>query len=153
MPARLARTAVVLLIIGGTAYSLLILRADAEFADFGRDALTALIRPHVLAGEKVWFPNQFSAYWYAPLAGAELIVPGVREPNRGDLLALGMSSAEGNTNILQRFPNRTLVQAMTHKYRFGRTMEAGAGLYWSGPNWLWTLYNGADGRYELWKLD
>src|SRR5262249_5199794 len=84
-PAWIARTAAILLIVGGTAYSLLILRADAEFADFGRNALSALIRPHMLAGEKVWFPGDFSAYWYAPLAGGELIVPGVREPQRGDL--------------------------------------------------------------------
>jgi hypothetical protein len=76
LPVRLARTACILLIIGGTAYSVLILRADAEFAAFGRDALTSLIRPHVLAGEQVWLPNQAWPYRYAPLAGAELVVPG-----------------------------------------------------------------------------
>jgi hypothetical protein len=153
MPARIARTAGILVVIGGLAYSCLILRADAEFADFGRDAVPALIRPQVRAGKKVWFPNQFSAYWYAPLAGAELVVPGVREPGRGDLLVIGM--LEGGTAFLQKFPNRKLVQALTHHYRFGRTMGAGASLYtnWGDINWLWTFRNGEDGRYELWELD
>jgi hypothetical protein len=154
-PAWIAHTAGVLLIIGGTAYSLFILRADAEFADFGRTALSALIRPHVLAGEKVWFPEEFSAYWYAPGAGAELVIPGVREPQRGDLLAVGTFETDNTAPaILRNFPNRTLVQALRHKYRFGRTMGEGAGLYNNNRgNWLWTFRNGEHARYELWRLD
>ena len=65
-----ARVAVYVLIVVGTGYSLLILHADAEFANFGRDALYRLIVPHVAAGERVWFSGQFAAHWYAPLAGA-----------------------------------------------------------------------------------
>jgi hypothetical protein len=89
LPVRIARIGSILLIAGGMSYSLLILRPDAKFADFGRDALSALIRPHVLTGEKIWFLNQFSANWYAPQAGAELMIPGVREPERGDLIVVG----------------------------------------------------------------
>jgi hypothetical protein len=153
VPERIARTASILLILGGITYSMLILRSDAEFADFGRDALNALIRPHVLAGEKVWFPSQYSAYWYARPAGAELVVPGFHEPNRGDLLAVGIS--EGGTDKLEKFPNRTLVQTLTHRYSFGKTMGEGAGLYtnWGGTNWLWTFRNSEPARYELWRLD
>jgi hypothetical protein len=151
MPATVARATGLVLIIAGIVYSVLILRSDAEFADFGRDALTALIRPHVQAGEKVWFPNQFSAYWYAPLAGAELIIPGVREPKRGDLFAVG---SLGALDLTDKFPNRSLVQAVTHEYRFGRTMGAGAGLYSNYlGNWLWTFRSGDDERYELWRLN
>jgi hypothetical protein len=154
VPARIARTAAILLIIGGTAYSILVLRADAEFAAFGRDALSALIRPHALAGEKVWFPGQFSAYWYAPLAGAELVVPGVREPKRGDLLAVGIREGPVGTANLNRFPNRILLQVLTHKYRFGRTMFENAGLYSNTrSNWLWKFRDSEDDRYELWKLN
>jgi hypothetical protein len=151
VPARVTRTASIFLIIGGITYSLLILRADAESADFGRDAITALIRPHVLAGEKVWFPNQYSVNWYAPLAGGELVVPGMREPKRGDLFTVGSS---GGTDMLEKFPHRTLVQAVTHRYRFGRTMGDGAGLYANDlGNWLWTFRNSGADRYELWRLD
>src|SRR5262249_38856450 len=115
VPGWIARTASILLIIGGTAYSLLILRADADFADFGRYALNAVIRPHAVVGEKVWFPNQFSANWYAAPAGAELLVS-LQKPKRGDLLVVG-----GEWDIkatLDKFPSRTLVQALEHECRF-----------------------------------
>jgi hypothetical protein len=39
----------------GTAYSCLLLRADADFAEYGRRAAAELIAPHVAAGEKVWY--------------------------------------------------------------------------------------------------
>ena len=153
VPVRIARTGAILVIIGGTIFSLIILRSDAEFANFGRDALITLIRPHTLAGEKVWFPSQFSAYWYASAAGAELAVPGVREPQRGDLFVVGSYELD-KTGMLKKFPNRILVQALAHKYRFGRTMAAGAGFYYNPfGNWLWVFRNGDDGRYELWRLN
>ena len=90
VPARIARAASVFLIVGATIYSVLILRSDAEFAEFGRVAMDRLIRPRVAAGEKVWYGGHFSAYWYAPLAGAELFVAGTSEPKAGDLLAVGI---------------------------------------------------------------
>jgi len=151
VPVQIARIASVFAIIGGTAYSLLILRADAEFADFGRDTLNALIRPHVLAGEKVWFPNEASSYWYAPLAGAQLALPGTGEPQRGDLLVVGIREV---APIMQKLPNRTLLQVVTHKYRFGRTMFGGAGFYTNNlGNWLWTPGGNEIDRFELWKID
>jgi hypothetical protein len=153
VPVRIARIGAILVIIGGTVFSLIILRSDAEFANFGRDALITLIRPHTSAGEKVWFPNQFSAYWYASAAGAELAVPGVREPQRGNLFLVGSYELD-NTGTLKKFPNRILVQALTHKYRSGRTMGGGAGFYYNPyGNWLWVFRNGDDGRYELWRLN
>jgi hypothetical protein len=47
----------------------------------------------------------------------------------------------GGTAFLQKFPNRQLVQALTYRYRFGRTMGVGANLYtnWGDINWLWTF--------------
>ena len=80
---RLARAAAVALIVVSTGYSLLILRSDAEYAEFGRDAMFRLIQPHVAAGERVWFGDQYSAYWYAPLAGAKLTFPGGPQPKPG----------------------------------------------------------------------
>ena len=58
VPARLASAAGVFMIVGATIYSVLILRSDAEFAEFGRVSMDRLIRPHVAAGEKVWFGGQ-----------------------------------------------------------------------------------------------
>jgi 4-amino-4-deoxy-L-arabinose transferase-like glycosyltransferase len=158
-PARFSRAAAIVVIVASTGYSLLILRADAEFAHFGRDAMYQLIQPRAAAGEKVWFGNQFSAYWYAPAAGATLIVPSGPQPKPGDLLVVGMFEELGLNQVLPRYPQRTLVEAVTHKYRLGRTMGAGAGLYTNRlvhnqPGyWLWGFGDSPDDRYELWRIN
>jgi hypothetical protein len=152
MPPRMARAAALLAICFGAVYSVLILRSDAEFAEFGRSSMASLIRPHVAAGEKVWYGGDFSAYWYAPLAGAELLVPGKREPKPGDLLAVGIP--EGGDATLVPYPKRTLLQTVTHTYRFGRTMGAGIGLYSSGQGvWIWGFGATDNDMYEIWRID
>lgn len=147
------RAVAIFLIVASASYSLLILRSDAEFANFGRSAITELVRPQVAAGRKVWFGGQFSAYWYAPLAGAQLSVAGGIPPKPGDLLVVGLY--EGGPVTLKRFPNRALVQSISHTYKFGRTMGDGIGLYsnYFGP-WLWGLSdpNFGEDRYELWRV-
>jgi hypothetical protein len=152
IPARIARAAGALLIVGATIYSVLILRSDAEFAEFGRVAIGSLIRPHVAAGEKVWYGTQAWAVWYAPLVGAELFVPGGSEPRAGDLLAVGIR--EQGTVMLAHFPRRTLVQTLAHKYAFGRTMFEGMGLYSNRIGiWLWGFGDSGEDRYELWRIE
>ena len=150
-----ARAATFLLIAAGAGYSLLILHADAEFADFGRDSLAHLIAPHVAAGEKVWFPGQYWSYWYAPLAGATLTYPGGPQPKPGDLLVVDVfADSLGDHRPLGRFPRRTLVDVIVHKYRFGRTMGAGMGLYTNGTGfWLWGFGESDKDRFELWRID
>jgi hypothetical protein len=152
VPARMARVGVVILIIGATVYSVLILRSDAEFAEIGRSAMAALIRPHTAAGETVWYGGDFSAYWYAAPNGARLYVAGTSEPKSGDLLVVGIR--EGGRTTLTHFPKRRLVQTVSHKYRFGRTMFEGKGLYTNIiGNWLWGFGDSDDDRYELWKIE
>jgi hypothetical protein len=149
---RVARTAAVALIVASTGYSLLILRSDAEYAEFGRDAMFRLIQPRVAAGERVWFGVQYSAFWYAPLAGAKLTFPGGPQPKPGDLLVVGRLESEDLSLAL--FPHRTLVGEVTHKYRFGRTMGAGMGLYSTlAGDWLWGFGDSESDRYELWRID
>ena len=146
-----ARAIALVFVVAGTGYSLLILYSDAEFANFGRDALYRLISPHVAAGERVWYPGQYWSYWYAPLAGGTLTFPGGPQPKPGDLLVVD-HMADGDHSPLQRFPHRTLVEEISHKYRFGRTVGAGIGGLYSGF-WLWGLGNRVDDRYELWRID
>jgi hypothetical protein len=148
---RFAQVATIVLIVAGTGYSLVIMRADAEFAEFGKDALYHLIEPHVAAGERVWYPGQYWSYWYAPLAGAQLTYVGGPQPKPGDLLVVN-AIADGEFSPLKRFPHRTLVEQMTHKYRFGRTVGGSIGGLYSGF-WLWTLSNRFEDRYELWRID
>jgi hypothetical protein len=150
---RFARAAAFVLIVASTGYSVLILRSDAEFAEFGRDALYRLIVPHVAAGEKVWFGGQYWSYWYAPLDGATLTFPAGPQPKPGDLLVVDVFAREAH-QPQARFPRRTLVETITHKYRFGRTMGAGIGLYsnWAG-DWLWGFGGSGNDRFELWRID
>ena len=151
-PVRFSRAMAIVLIAVSTGYSILILRSDAEFARFGRDSMYTLIRPHVKAGERVWFGNQFSAYWYAPLAGATLIFPDGPQPKSGDLLVVGL--IEGGPTTLARFPHRTLVDSVTLEYKFGRTWGDGVNLYSNrGGYWMWGLGQSVDDRYELWRID
>jgi len=145
--------AAIAFIVASTGYSLLILRSDAEFAEFGRDALYQLIRPHVAAGEKVWFVGEYWSYWYAPLAGATLTYPGGAQPKPGDLLVSDAFAWEAHPPQT-RFPHRTLVETISHKYSFGRTMGAGIGLYSNGTGlWLWGFGDTGNDRFELWRID
>ena len=90
---RFVRAAAYVVIVASTGYSLLILNSDAEFANFGRDAMYQLIGPHVAAGERVWYPGQYWSFWYAPLAGATLTPPGGHQPKPGDLLVVDVYAA------------------------------------------------------------
>jgi len=152
---KFARSAAFAIVLAGTGYSLLILHSDAEFADFGRDAMFHLIEPHVAAGEKVWFPGQYWSYWYAPLDGATLTYPGGPQPKTGDLLVVDVfADSAGAHWPLGRFPHRTLVDAISHKYSFGRTMGAGMGLYSNSFGfWLWGFGESDKDRFELWRID
>jgi hypothetical protein len=141
---RVIRIAAVALIAASTGYSLLILHSDAQFAEFGRDAMNRLISPHVAAGEKVWFGGQYWSYWYAPQAGATLTYPGGPQPKPGDLLVVGLFGGGGAHSPLERFPHRTLVEAISQTHRFGRIYN---GL------WLWGFGDSEIDRYELWRIN
>ena len=141
---RFMRIATVALIAASSAYSVLILRSDAQFAEFGRSSMYHLISPHVAAGEKVWFGGQYWSYWYAPLAGATLAYPGGPQPNPGDLFVVGLFGGGGPHSPLERFPRRTLVEAVSEKHQFGRIYN---GL------WLWGFGEAEVDRYELWRID
>ena len=150
---RVARAAAVIFLITSTIYSVLILRSDAEFARFSRDSLYQLISPHAARGERVWYSGAGSAFWYGPLAGAALTYPGGPQPKPGNLLVVGLPDG-GGVPTLARFPHRSLVDAVTHKYRFGRTMWAGMGLYTNTIGyWLWGFGESDHDRYELWRID
>jgi hypothetical protein len=93
-----------------------------------------------------------SAYWYAPLNGAKLYVPGTSEPKPGDLLVVGIREDHGKT--LPHFPKRRFLAEVSHKYRFGRTMFAGKGLCSNSYGyWLWGFGESDDDRFELWEIE
>ena len=139
------------LIISCTAYSVVLLRADADFAEYGRRAAAELIAPHVAKGEKVWYGGQWGFYWYAQEAGAKISKPGEPGPNPGDLLAVGLM--EGGDATLKRFPNRELIDSRSYDSPHGRTMGYGAGLYSNSfGNALWIWNPTSTNVYQLWRV-
>ena len=138
-------------ILGCLIYSLVLLRADADFAEYGRRASAELIAPRVAAGERVWFSGQWGLYWYAQRAGANVSKPGEPGPNPGELLVVGLM--EGGDVALKRFPNRELVDLRSYASPHGRTMGYGAGLYSNAYGILpWRWNPSAANVYEVWRI-
>ena len=115
------------MILASTGYSILILRSDAEFAEFGRDSIYQLIRTHVAAGEKYGSTGSNCSYWYAFFAGARTAHSGGPGTKTGTLLIVE-TELTGN-RFAGAFPDRTLIDETFDRYRFGRTMGSGIGLY------------------------
>ena len=151
LPRRRELSAYGAIVLTCLAYSCLVLRADADFADYGRRAASELIAPHAAAGQKVWYSGQWGFYWYAHEAGATVLKPGEPGPNPGELLAAGFM--EGGSAALDRFPNRELVDSRYYNAPHGRTMGYGAGLYSNGfgdSMWVWKPESTND--YQLWRV-
>lgn len=138
-------------IVACSGFSLLLLKADADFAESGRRAVAELIAPRVAAGEKVWFSGQWGFYWYAQEAGAKVTRPDEPGPNPNELLVVGLMESGGLA--LKRFPNRELVDSRSYGSRYGRTMGYGAGLYSNGFGILpWRWNPSATNVYEVWRI-
>lgn len=151
LPRRRELSAYGVLALAGAAFSCVLLKADADFAEYGRRAAAELVAPHVAAGEKVWFGGQWGFYWYAQEAGARISQPGKPGPNAGELLAVGLM--EGGNVTRDRFPARELVDSRHYKAPHGRTMGYGGGLYsnyFGDSVWVWSPETTND--YELWRI-
>ncbi len=93
LPDRWALNCCGALVVICTAYSCVLLKADADAADCARQAAADLIAVPVASGEKVWFSGQWGFYWYALEAGAQVAHPGGPGPKPGELLAIGWMEA------------------------------------------------------------
>lgn len=139
------------LVFACAGFSLVLLRVDADFADYGRRAAAELIAPRVAAGEKVWYGGQWGFYWYAQEAGAKISKPGESGPNPGELLAVGLMKGGGAT--LNRFPNRELIDSRSYDSPHGRTIGYGAGLYSNSYGYVpWQWNPAATNACELWRI-
>jgi 4-amino-4-deoxy-L-arabinose transferase-like glycosyltransferase len=140
------------LVFACAGFSCVLLRADADFAEYGRRASAELIAPHVAAGEKVWSGGQWGFYWYAQEAGAKISKPGEPGPNPGELLAVGLMESGGVTR--DRFPNRELIDSRRYDSPHGRTMGYGGCLYSNrcGGYAPWVWKPEATNVYELWRI-
>jgi hypothetical protein len=137
----------------GVGLGVLIVRADAQFADVGRIAVRELIAPNIAAGHRVWFDGHWGFQWYAEKAGATCMTAAPPRPAIGDL---AVSNEHTGAAVEALFPNAAVLDTVVRGGSGGRVMSfaLGAGFYnnaWGYLPWAW----GDDfiDRYALWRLE
>jgi len=149
---RWPKTALCGIVALGTFFGSMVLRADEQFAEMGRQAAERLIAPRVAAGHNVWFASQWGFYWYALKAGGRVLRTN-DVPRPGDYLVSG--EMEGWSTTLKRLPAATKVETFTVGGAGGRTMSsaAGAGLYSNiFGDLMWAWGTGEWNHYEVWQF-
>src|SRR5258708_26474490 len=76
------------IVAAGAIFGSVVLHADAQFAEMGRQAAARLIAPRVATGHRVWISSQWGLYWYAQKAGAQ-VLRSDDVPAPGDYLVRG----------------------------------------------------------------
>ncbi len=138
------------IVAAGAIFGSMVLRADAQFAEMGREAAARLIAPRVATGHRVWVSSQWGLYWYALKAGAQ-VLKSDDVPASGDYLVRG--GMEGYPGTLNRLPPAILIKTFTVGGPGGRTMsfKDGAGLYTNiFGDLMWAWGTGEWNHYELW---
>jgi hypothetical protein len=139
-------------LIGGAVLSLLILHADAGFADLGRRAAAEWIAPLRARGERVWFCGHWGFQWYALQAGG---VPMTREPplpQPGDIV---VASQRSDCYHLPRYPQREPLGTLSDNSIGGRVVapEVAAGFFSNGSGFLpWMVSWQPLDRYDIYRL-
>jgi len=137
----------------GVLLGVLIVHADAAFADLGRRAATEFISAQTAKGERVWFAGHWGFQWYAERAGAKVLVQHGPGPRPGDLIVSSQNALGG---IIDLFEPRTLVSVLADERPGGRIMsrQDGAGFYSNAWGYLpWTWSDSVLDRYTLWRMD
>jgi hypothetical protein len=140
------------IVAAGAIFGSMVLRADARFAEMGRQAAARLIAPRVADGHRVWVSSQWGLYWYGQKAGAQ-VLRSDDVPASGDYLVRG--EMEGYPETLKRLPPAVQVETFTVGGPGGRTMSSkdGAGLYSNTfGDLLWAWGTGEWNHYELWQF-
>jgi hypothetical protein len=140
-------------LVAGVVLGMLVIRADAAFAELGRRAAAELIAPNVRAGRTVWFDGHWGFQWYAERAGARPLTSTPPHPKSGDLILSGKRSMGQK---LEYFPQRVLRGVLEDTAPGGRVMSKrlGAGFYSTRWGLLpWAFGDDLRDRFELWQLD
>jgi hypothetical protein len=149
---RWPKTALCGIVAAGVIFGSMVLRADNQFAEMGRQAAARLIAPRVATGHRVWFASQWGFYWYALKAGGQVLRTH-DVPASGDYLVRG--EMEGYPPTLKRLPPATLVATFIVGGPGGRTMSSndGAGLYSNTyGDLMWAWGTGEWNHYEVWEF-
>ncbi|HEY2775513.1 MAG TPA: hypothetical protein VGK20_15840 [Candidatus Binatia bacterium] len=153
LPGPAASLAGALLVAAGSVTGVLILSADASFADLGRRAAAELVAPHVAAGDKVWFSAHWGFQWYAERAGARCLSTVPPFPSRGDYFVTANVTISGG--VPAGFRDRELVATVKDDRPGGRLIDskAGAGFWSNGWGFLPWVWSGDElDRFDLWRL-
>jgi hypothetical protein len=140
------------IVAAGAIFGSMVLHADAQFAEMGREGTARLIAPRVAAGQRVWVSSQWGLYWYAQKAGAQ-VLRNDDVPASGDYLVRG--NMEGYSGTLKRLPPAVEVERYTVGGPGGRTMSIkdDAGLYSNRyGDLMWAWGTGEWNHYELWRF-
>lgn len=140
------------LVLGGMLLGLLILRADAVYANLTRQVVREWIGPAVRDGRRVWFAGHWGLLWYGERAGARRLLLDSPPPQPGDLLVVSTRDLARPVPLPTR---RKLLQHWEEREPGGRIMDQTlrAGFYTNGLGllpWAWgdTVVN----RFELWEI-
>jgi hypothetical protein len=139
-------------IAGGAVLGVLIVLADSEFADAGRNAARRFIAPRVRAGEHVRFHGAWGAQWYASQAGAEVSASGDPAPHPGDILVLSAGTPGTMPDGELELEPLDELDVTSH---FGQvmSMKEGVGFYSNWYGYLpWTWRNGLIERIVVWRV-
>jgi hypothetical protein len=149
---RWPKAALVGIVAAGTIFGSMILRADARFAEMGREAAVRLIAPRVATRQRVWFASSWGLHWYALKAGAQVLRTNA-VPATGDYLVRG--EIEGWSTTLKRLPPADLVETFIVGGAGGRSVshKDNAGLYSNvAGDLMWAWGTGEWNHYEVWQF-
>jgi hypothetical protein len=144
------RSLLALHIVAGATLGILILSADARMAGMARTAADTLIRPRVMAGERVWFAGHWGFHWYAEAAGAAALSIDPPFPSQGDIIV--SSSVDRPIGLLPQVP-RELLETMGTTKSSGQVMSRRAGFYsdfWGLWPWWWEPPIGPG--FQVWRV-
>jgi hypothetical protein len=140
-----------LLVVWGVAFGWLIAKADADFADIGRQA-GQIAREQIQRGERVWYDGGLGFAWYAYRAGARPVAAFKPQPTRGDVVV----SVAGLEPLATDDKTKHLIRRFEFNQPGGRVWGRFAG-FWFNRNqygllpWQWGRFQMA--RIEVWRID
>jgi 4-amino-4-deoxy-L-arabinose transferase-like glycosyltransferase len=151
LPLRRARLVGGATVATGLVLGILIIRADARQANFGRRAASELVAPLVQRGERVWFAGHWGFQWYAEKAGGRVVTTDPPRPQPGDSI-VSATFARGGA-LVETIPRRHLVGGLREAGPGGRVMGEGAGFYSNAWGYLpWTWGTGEIEHFRVWQV-
>jgi len=135
----------------GLILGLLIVEADARYADLGRRAAAELIAPRVAEGQRVWFAGHWGFQWYAERAGGRVVTQKPPYPGPGDAIVSG-TNIHG-CRLVRLFPARRLVTSLAERRPGGRVLTSGAGFWSNAWGFLpWSWGNDVAEQFDVWQI-